>query len=242
MTALLLTMRTSRGRAAARFAVIALTAVVVAALWAAPTGQWFVGLADRLRSMGSTGVLLFVAAYVISTVALVPGSVLTVAAGYAYGPIGGLLVASPASVIAATVAFVLGRTVLRGWARRWVDSAPLARALDRALGRDSFTLVLLLRLSPVIPYNALNYALSVTNMKTAPYIAASFLGMLPATWLFVYLGSLAPTATALARGAPNGGPQKLALTIVGLAATLVAVAVVTRTARRRLDEEIERQG
>ncbi len=83
-------------------------------LWRVPVGPWVLSLAATLRGMGAVGVALFIAVYVIAEVALLPGSLFTLAAGFAYGPVGGLLVASPASVIAATNAFLLGRTVLRG--------------------------------------------------------------------------------------------------------------------------------
>ncbi|HUE84450.1 MAG TPA: VTT domain-containing protein [Vicinamibacterales bacterium] len=129
-------------------AVVAALALLLALGWLLPIGEWTIALADRVRGAGAAGVVLFIAAYVTATVALLPGSVLTLAAGFAYGPIGGLLVASPASVLAATAAFLLGRTALRGWVQRTIAGAARTRALSRAIGKDSFRLILLLRLSP----------------------------------------------------------------------------------------------
>ena len=212
--------------------------LVVAISWILPVREWTVALAERLRGSGAKGVLIFVAVYIIAEVALVPGSLLTMAAGFAYGPIGGLFVASPASVLAATVAFLLGRTVLRGWIRKKTSSSPALRAIDRAIGKNSFRLILLLRLSPLIPFNVLNYALGLSDAHLGRYVVASLVGMLPGTFLYVYLGSLATTAADLADASRGGGPQRLALTIVGLAATVAVVAVVTRTARRALEEEL----
>lgn len=167
-----------------------------------------------------------------------PGSLLTMAAGFAYGPTRGLLVASPASVLAATTAFVLGRTILRDWIRRKIARSPKARAIDRAVERNSFKLIVLLRLSPVIPFNMLNYALGLSNANLGRYVIASFVGMLPGTWLYVYLGSLATTAAGLGEASHAGGRERLILTIVGLAATIVAVIFVTRAARRALEQEL----
>lgn len=213
-------------------------ALLLALGWLLPLGNWIVALAERVRGAGTAGVLLFMVAYVIATVALLPGSALTLAAGFAYGPIGGLLVASPASVLAATAAFLLGRTALRGWVQRTITGTPRIRALSGAIGKDSFRLILLLRLSPVFPFNMLNYALGVSEASLSRYVVASFIGMLPGTWLYVYLGSLATTAADLTEAGQGASAGKLALTVAGLAATLLAVVLITRSARQALDREL----
>jgi uncharacterized membrane protein YdjX (TVP38/TMEM64 family) len=203
-----------------------------------PVREWILVFVDRVRGMGTAGVLLFFVAYIVSTVAFIPGSILTLAAGFAYGPVQGLLLASPASVAAATAAFVLGRTVLRDWVRRKIDAFPRVRAIDRAVGADSFRLVLLLRLSPLIPFNVLNYALSLTSVSLSRYVVASFVGMLPGTFLYVYLGSLATTAAALTGPASGAGLWRLALSVVGFLATGLVVWLVTRAARRALNKQL----
>ena len=121
-------------------------------------------LADAARETGAIGVVLFFIAYVLATILVLPGSILTLAAGFVYGPVWGLVLASPASVAGATCAFVLGRTVLRGWAERKVAASDRARAIDAAVAREGFRLVLLLRLSPVFPFSILNYVLSLSNV------------------------------------------------------------------------------
>jgi uncharacterized membrane protein YdjX (TVP38/TMEM64 family) len=215
--------------------------LVIGFWWLLPVREWTIALADRIRGAGFRGVLIFVAVYVAAAVALLPGALLTMAAGFAYGPIAGLLVASPASLLAATTAFLLGRTVLRGWVQKKIAASPHSMALDHAIGRNSFKLIVLLRLSPLIPFNLLNYVLGLSKAPTGRYIAASFVGMLPGTWLYVYLGSLATTAAGLSDASRSGGAMKLTLTIVGLIATAVAIFFVTRAARRALDEELRRQ-
>lgn len=218
----------------AAIAVAAFTVVGLLA-WRLPVSHWIVSLADRLRGMGAAGVALFIVAYVLAEVALLPGSLFTLAAGFAYGPVGGLLVASPASVLAAAVTFLLSRTVLRDWIKTRIARHPKARALDKAIGTNSFKLILLLRLSPVIPFNVLNYALGLSDAKVGRYLIASFIGMLPGTWMYVYLGSLATTAAGLTDASRGGGPQRLALTLAGLVATVIVVVLVTRAAQRALE-------
>jgi uncharacterized membrane protein YdjX (TVP38/TMEM64 family) len=218
----------------------AAVALVLILGWVLPVRQWTIALAERIRGAGLIGVLIFAAVYVAAAVMLVPGSLLTMAAGFAYGPVGGLLVASPASVVAATTAFLLGRTALRGWTQKRIARSARTRALDRAVGRNSFKFILLLRLSPVIPFNLLNYVLGLSDVPLGRYVVASFVGMLPGTWLYVYLGSLATTAAGLTYAGRGAGPARLALMIAGLIATAVAVLLITRAARRMLDEELKR--
>ena len=217
----------------------ALAAILIAA-WLLPVAEWTTRIAEWARGSGAAGVVVFFVAYVVSTVALLPGSLLTLAAGFAYGPVWGLAIASPASVAGATAAFVLGRTLLREWAASKVARSLRARAIDAAVAREGGKLVLLLRLSPLVPFNVLNYALSLSRVRLGTYIAASFVGMLPGTALYVYLGSLAPAAASLSASVEQGGSARLALYVAGLAATVAVVVIATRAARRALDAELRR--
>ena len=220
--------------------VVAVVALVVALAWRLPVNRWIVFLADQVRGMGATGVVLFMVVYVLAVVAVLPGSLFTLAAGFAYGPVGGLLVASPASVLGATMAFLLSRTMLRDWIQKQTARFPKARALDKAIGKNSFRLILLLRLSPLIPFNVLNYALGLSDAHLGRYIVASFIGMLPATWMYVYLGSLATTAAGLTDASHGGGWGRLVLTVAGRLAAVIVVVLVTRSARQALNDELKR--
>lgn len=223
-----------------RLAVAGGLAVAGAAVFLLPAGDWLRGVVEAIRGAGAVGVALFAVAYVAATVLLLPGSVLTVGAGFAYGPIWGTLLVSPVSVAAATVAFILGRTVARGWIARRIDGNARLAAVDEAIGESGFKIVLLLRLSPLFPFNLLNYALALTRLSVRDYVLASALGMLPGTILFVYLGSLVTSATELASagGAAAGAPRS-ALYWGGLAATAAATWLVTRIARRALARALD---
>lgn len=217
-----------------RVLVLAVVAAAVVAAFTLPVASWTIALAERVRGAGALGVVAYFAAYVGATVAGIPGSLLTLAAGFAYGPVWGLAVASPASVAGATAAFLLGRTVLRDWAIRKTGASIRARAIATAVEREGFKIVLLLRLSPLVPFNALNYVLSLSNVRLRTYVIASALGMLPATALFVYLGSLAPTAAQISTSGDAGGTGRTVLYVAGLLATIAVVVVSTRAARRAL--------
>ena len=200
-----------------------------------PVGERLLGLVEWLRGAGPPGMVVFAAAYLLATVVMLPGSVLTLGAGFAYGPVVGLLLVSPASVLAATVAFVLGRTVARGWVSRRVGANRRFAAIDEAVAQGGFKMVLLLRLSPVVPFNLLNYALGLTRVGLGRYVLASFIGMLPGTFFYVYLGSFVTSASELlTAGKTERPPWAQALYWGGLLATAVATVLITRLARRAL--------
>jgi uncharacterized membrane protein YdjX (TVP38/TMEM64 family) len=219
---------------------IAVGLAATAAVYLLPTGDWLRGVVEAIRGAGAAGVAIFAVAYVAATVLLLPGSVLTAGAGFAYGPIWGTLLVSPVSVAAATLAFVLGRTVARGWIARRIAGNPRFAAVDEAIGESGFKIVLLLRLSPLFPFNLLNYALGLTRLSLRDYVVSSALGMLPGTILYVYLGSLVTSASELASA--GGEAVRAPRTVLywgGLAATIGATWLVTRIARRALSRALD---
>jgi uncharacterized membrane protein YdjX (TVP38/TMEM64 family) len=217
---------------------VAVVALAAAAAVLLPVTEWAARLVDWIRGAGPAGVAVYAAVYVLATVAMLPGSILTAGAGLAYGRWWGLLLVSPVSVGAATLAFLLGRTVARGWIARRTEADPRFRAVDAAIGRHGFKIVILLRLSPVFPFNVLNYALGLTRVSVRDYVLGSFLGMLPGTFLYVYLGSLVSDVAALSDGAAEASALRRVLSVVGLVATVAVTVYITRVARRALAAEL----
>ena len=224
----------SRGR------LILLGAAVLGLLVAAyllPVTDWLVAFIAWVRGLGAVGVLVYALAYVVASVLMMPGSLLTLGAGFLYGPVWGIVVASPVSVLAATVSFLLGRTVARDAIRRRIEANPKFAAIDAALGRQGFKVVTLLRLSPIFPFTLMNYVFGLTGVKTSHYIAGSWIGMLLGTFMYVYFGSLIGDVAQLASGAPQGASAgKGVLLVVGLAATVAVTVYVTKLANKALAE------
>lgn len=219
---------------------LAVLAAAVAGFMLLPLGRWALALVEWLRGAGALGVAGFVVAYVAATALALPGAVLTLGAGFVYGPLYGTLLVSPTSVLAATVAFLLGRFVAREWVAQKVEADRRFSAVDAAVADSGFKVVSLLRLSPVIPFNLLNYALGLTRVSTRDYLLGSWLGMLPATVLYVYLGSVLTSASQLASGSrPEAGIWESVLYWGGLIATLVVTVMVTRMARRALRSTLQ---
>ncbi|MEK6606309.1 MAG: TVP38/TMEM64 family protein [Myxococcota bacterium] len=203
--------------------------------------QAIAGAASFIRDAGALGVAVYAAVYVLATVLMLPGSIVTLAAGFAYGPIGGTLVVSPASVAGATAAFLIARSRARPWVERRIGARPRLAAIDEAMARSGFRMVALLRLSPLLPFNLLNYALGLTRVRVRDYVLASFVGMLPGTLLYNYLGSLITNASRLAAGErPDAGAAGQILYWGGLAATIAATILITRASRRALDQALRK--
>lgn len=168
------------------------------------------------------------AAYLGAALAALPVAAVTMIAGYSYGVGWGMAVVVPVAVLGALASFAVGRTLLRGRLERRLHGNRRFDAIDRAIGEEGFRITLLVRLSPILPFGILNYALSATSVRPTTYTAATALGTLPGTLLYVYLGSMAG-------GAGAGGDLGTQLIWwLGLAATVLAIVAITRVARRAL--------
>ncbi len=189
-----------------------------------------------VTTLGWWGPLVFIVGYALAVVALVPGSLLTLAAGAVFGLGQGVAYVFVAAVLGSSAAFLIARYVARSAVERRLANNPRFAALDTALGEQGWKIVLLLRLSPVFPFTMLNYSLGLTKVRFGDYFLAS-VGMLPGTLLYVYSGKLAGDVASLAGGAAveRGLAYYLVLGL-GLAATLGVTTLVTRMARRSLSQ------
>jgi len=195
------------------------------------------GLQEALRyvdSLGVWGPVVFVLVYVVASVFLLPGSVLTLGAGALFGLWKGTLLVSIASVSGATVAFLIGRYFARDWVEGRLKAFPKFDLINRAVSKDGWKVVLLTRLSPAFPFVIMNYAYGLTRVSFKEYVLASWIGMLPGTVLFVYLGSLA-SAGAQAEGKSTA---QWALLGVGLVATIAVTVMITQRARQALNKRL----
>jgi len=189
-----------------------------------------------LEGLGAWGPIVFVAGYAVATVAFVPGSVLTLAAGALFGLWRGVLYVFVAATIGASASFLVARHLARPAIERRLAGNARFASIDRAVAARGRFIVFLLRLSPVFPFNLLNYALGLTRVRFVDYLLAS-IGMLPGTFLYVYYGKVAGDVAALAGGAAvsRGAGYYLVLAL-GLTATVAVTLLIARTARRALQE------
>ena len=193
-----------------------------------------------IRELGPWGWVIFVLLYIATAVLLLPAVVLTLGAGAVFGVAKGWVIVSVAATLAATAAFLVGRHVARGWVARRIEGNPTFTAIDEAVGREGWKIVGLTRLSPAFPFNLLNYAYGVTRVSLRHYILASWIGMMPGTLMYVYLGSLAGDLATVGTGRSARTPAEWALYVVGLLATVAVTVYVTRIARAALSRRISR--
>ncbi|TAD77737.1 MAG: TVP38/TMEM64 family protein [Oscillatoriales cyanobacterium] len=194
-----------------------------------------------IEHLGAWGAIVFIAVYGVATVALVPGSLLTLGAGVLFGLGWGSVLVFVGATVGATAAFLVGRYGLRDWvAQRWIDGNDRFQTVDRAIAREGFKIVLLMRLSPLFPFNALNYMLGLTRVSLRDYVLAS-IGMLPGTIAYVYIGASFRSLATLFAGSADRAKSPLEWLIfgAGLLATLGVTVVVTRTARAALARATE---
>jgi uncharacterized membrane protein YdjX (TVP38/TMEM64 family) len=185
---------------------------------------------------GLAGQAAFVGLYVLACVAFLPGSALTLGAGAAFGLWKGFVLVSIGSTVGAWASFLVGRYLLRDWVSRRLEKVPAFAAVSGAVGQEGWKVVLLTRLSPVLPFNLLNYGYGLTTVGAGEYALASWIGMMPGTFLYVYLGAAAGEAAR--GGSRSRTPAEWALYGAGLAATAVAAWLVGRTAKRALSAKV----
>jgi uncharacterized membrane protein YdjX (TVP38/TMEM64 family) len=215
-----------------------LLAAVAAAAVGLPLHDWLAWTLAWAGQHPHGARALFVLVYVLAAVLLVPGSILTLGAGFLFGLPLGIALVSIGSVLGAAAAFQVGRVFARAWVAERITDLPRFRALDIATRYDGFMIVFLARLSPLFPYNLLNYGLSLTAVRFRDYFLATWLGMLPATVLFVYVGSLAKSLTALVSGDVDAGWATRILLVVGFVATVALTVLITRRATRTLQTRL----
>lgn len=183
--------------------------------------------------LGSWGILLFVGIYILATVASLPASVLTLGAGAVFGIGWGFASVSMGSILGASAAFLIGRHLARDRIARRIEGNQAFAAIDRAVGEQGWKIVLLTRLSPVFPFVLLNYAFGLTRVSFRDFVFASWIGMIPGTFLYVYLGSLARAGIEQRERTP----VQWTFYAAGLLATLGVTIVITRIAKRALAQK-----
>jgi len=218
---------------------VAVLVVALVVVWRLlPLGQWIQAFQSWASRLGPTGEVLYGLVYVVAALLFVPGSLLTIGAGFTFGLLWGTVIVSLASVTAAGLAFLLARYVARAQIEKLVQRNRHFQAIDRAIAQSGWKVVVLLRLSPLVPFNLSNYLYGLTGIRFDHFILASWVGMFPGTLLYVYLG-------VAGRGLGQMGERSLwewALLAAGLAATAAVTILLTRVAKAELEKSGIQQG
>jgi uncharacterized membrane protein YdjX (TVP38/TMEM64 family) len=195
-----------------------------------------------IESLGSWGAIAFMIIYNISTLLFIPGSLLTLKGGCLFGVVWGSIYVLIAAIIGATFAFIIGRYLSRDWVCRQLEKHPNFTAINQAVAKQGFKIVFLTRLSPIFPFNLLNYAFGITQVSLKDYILGS-IGMVPGTVMYVYIGSLATDLAMIGTHNQPTTPEaqigKWLIQIIGLIATVVVTIYITKIAQEALKESVE---
>jgi len=217
-----------------RWLLIAAAILLVVAFFVLPVEQWIKQFTSSVQQLGALGIALYIIVYALMTMLLLPGSPLTLAAGLVYGVGTGFVVVLSGAVLGALGAFLVARYVARDWAAAKLEDSPRFKAIDRAIAHESWKVVLLTRLSPLMPFSLQNVFYGVTEIRFWDYAWATIIGIMPGILLYVYIGA-----------AGNAAADDTTTTLqwwlfgAGLLATLVVAILIGRKAKARLRELTE---
>jgi uncharacterized membrane protein YdjX (TVP38/TMEM64 family) len=203
--------------------------------------HWLGDVILRLTHLGTWGAVLFVAAYVLAALTLAPAFLLTFAAGAVYGLWRGTILVYVGAVLGSSVVYALASPLTRTRFLHWIDRDPRVAAVRSALVGDAVWVMFLLRLSPLVPYVLLNYALAVSGVRYRDFLVAS-IGMLPAIVMYVYYGKIVGDVAKITAGiVPPRGVEYWVVVGLGLVATIWATTIITRAARAAIEQQRARQ-
>ena len=215
-----------------------LLAGLAALLWGLPLLDWLTAMLGWVQANPFAGAVLYLLVFILGCVCMVPGSIMVMTGGFLFGLVKGAALVSVAVLLGATAALLVARGIGRAWVRQRLQAYPKFAALDLALQSRGLLVVMLTRMSLLLPYNLLNLAYGLTSVRLRDYMLGTWLGMLPAVVLYVYLGSLVRNAGQLLRGEVETGRGGQVLLVLGLVAAVAVVVIVHRTASRLLAERM----
>jgi len=214
-----------------RFWLFVATIAVIALISVFFLKGWFINLKNWLRTLGPWALPMFIVVYILMTIAGLPNALLMLGSGTLFGFSKGLLYASIADVLGAIACYAVGKTVARKQIKKWLAKNPKFKEIDKAIARKGWKIILLTRLSPILPSSILNYGFSCTKVKFRDYVIFTWIGMLPVIAFYVYLGSF-----GFRMFNRDGAPQNLLLQVGGLLATVATAVYTTRVAKRALEQ------
>ena len=199
--------------------------------------DWLAPVVLKLSELGAWGPVLFILLYVAAAVTLAPAFFLTVAAGAMFGVWRGSLIVFIGASLGASAVYAVGVPMSRSRLMARVTRDRRVAAVRDAVRGEGAWVMFLLRLSPLVPFNILNYALALSGVRYADF-AIALIGMIPAIIMYTYYGKVVGDVAALAAGvAPPRGPEYYALLVVGLIAIVVSTTMITRAARRAVERQ-----
>ncbi len=217
----------------AALAALAAVFALLTLLGAGPVGRRFIEFARWTEAQGIYGYLFFIGLCVLFFIPALPEWLLAFAAGVVFGLWRGTLLAAAGVAVGSAAAFVIGRYLARGLAEKIIARYPRLHRLNRALGRNSFLVVFLSRLSPAFPYSIMNYVFSLSAIPLRKFFLGTLLGSPPLIFFYAYLGNLVRTGLVVFEDEAIF-PRFNALLLPGLAVTVIVVWLMARAVHKTL--------
>lgn len=225
-----------RAKRAVLFAIL-LALLALAAVFL-PVEKMMTAVQSWTAGHPSSAAFVVTASLAAGILLLLPLSLMLMLAGLLFGLLKGFIVSWAALMIAASAAFWTGRSFARPWVERKFHRHTLFASIDRAVRRKGFVVVLLTRLVMIIPYQLLNYALGLTQVRFRDALLATAIGSAPALFLFVYLGTTVGDVASIVRGDIGLEGRELMISAIALGGVVGAVLLIVRIAGRTLKEEL----
>lgn len=221
-----------------RLALAALFAGMVYALYTFPVADRVLALMGWVQANRLEGAVVFVLCTVVASVAFMPGSTWMLLAGYLFGFSTGMPLALVAVTLGAQAAFAAGRLLARDWVAAKVVGNRRLVAIETGLREEAFAIVVLTRLSLVMPFNLLNYAYGITSVQAGVHFAATAVGMALPTALYVWLGTLARNIGQILSGQATPGGMGYVVAIAGVLTIALLTWIMHRAASRALQRHL----
>jgi uncharacterized membrane protein YdjX (TVP38/TMEM64 family) len=192
-----------------------------------------------IQSAGALGWAMFIGLYALCCLLFIPGSILTVSAGAVYGFWLGSFLVLVGNGLGSVLSLLITRTFLREWLAKKIAKHPKLKALEKAVAADDLRLVFLTRLSPIMPFSLINYSLGLTKISAWRFLLATEMGAIPATFVYVYIGTLIGSLAQIGPDLKQHRPIEWIFQGVGLVVTVAVTIYVTRLATRAVNARME---
>ncbi len=178
------------------------------------------------------GVFTFIVLYALWVTSLLPGSWLSMLAGFLYGTWIGSLIVFLGAFLGAHVTFYLGRTLLKDWAQKKVSTFSKIQLIEQAVSREGRKVVFLTRLSPLFPFGLLNFAYGLSDVKVLDF-TLGMLGIVPGTILYCSFGSLALKISNFGDViSGRSTTESFIFSLISIIATILIVILILRSTKK----------
>jgi uncharacterized membrane protein YdjX (TVP38/TMEM64 family) len=204
-----------------------------------PIADWVAQVQQKVMHLGAWSAVCYPLLYACCNVLLLPGGVLSIGGGFFFGLWWGFLIVLIGNVTGAAISFVISRWIGRRWLRRKLSRNPTLGALEPAVEREGWKIILLSQLHPLFPTSLLNYLYGLTTIRFRTCILWVAIGQAPGLFLYAYIGTLGQLGLNLMRGKSHPRMVEYWIWGGGLVVSVVVLILLGRVSLRLL-QEVER--